>query len=222
MWHLSITMSKILPKKIPRSKLGEGGRTYRGLNSAFASSSFKWIKLGNNKIIFRPSSMMGEWQKLQRTLQGSLCSMDFSVGSYHSRLWWPFEKLMSSLWKMAAHWKGAAAIGLLALDSHVHSKCEQAEQFEDRRYEGEGRKLGKEREETKHTMLRLTRRAMAQLAIQRLLPANLILDLPAMAIGLIQRIELLVVLVDAIRRALLPRRDARCALAAALVLVHSC
>lgn len=34
--------------------------------------------------------------------------MDFSVGSYHSREWWPWVKLMSVLWKMAAHWKGAA------------------------------------------------------------------------------------------------------------------
>jgi hypothetical protein len=39
--------------------------------------------------------------------------MDFSVGSYHSRSWWPFVKLMSSLWKMAAHWKGAAGLVLV-------------------------------------------------------------------------------------------------------------
>lgn len=31
-------------------------------------------------------------------------------GSYHSRLWWPLVKLMSSLWKMAAHWNGAAEL----------------------------------------------------------------------------------------------------------------
>ena len=44
--------------------------------------------------------------------------MDFSVGSYHSRSWWPLVKLMSSLWKMAAHWKGAAALdGLVYLCS---------------------------------------------------------------------------------------------------------
>jgi hypothetical protein len=27
--------------------------------------------------MLRPSSMMGEWQKEQRTLQGSWCAMDF-------------------------------------------------------------------------------------------------------------------------------------------------
>ena len=62
--------------------------------------------------MLRPSSMMGLWQKEQRTLQGSLCSVDLEDGSYHSRLWWPFLKLMSSLWKMAAHWKGAAESGV--------------------------------------------------------------------------------------------------------------
>lgn len=56
--------------------------------------------------------MMGLWQNEQRTLQGSLCSVDLEDGSYHSRLWWPFLKLMSSLWKMAAHWKGAAVLGV--------------------------------------------------------------------------------------------------------------
>jgi hypothetical protein len=60
--------------------------THLGLNSALASgSSFKWTKLGNNRIMLRPSSMMGAWQYEQRTLQGNLCSMDFDVGSYHSR-----------------------------------------------------------------------------------------------------------------------------------------
>ena len=33
--------------------------------------------------------------------------MDLLVGSYHPRSWWPLVKLMSVLWKMAAHWKGA-------------------------------------------------------------------------------------------------------------------
>jgi hypothetical protein len=60
--------------------------------------------------MFLPSSMMGLWQKEQRTLQGSLCSIDFELGSYHSRSWCPLEKLISSLWKMAAHWNGAAKI----------------------------------------------------------------------------------------------------------------
>lgn len=90
-------------------RVGLDRQTYLGLKLSFASCVSKWIKLGNSNIIFRPSSMMGEWQKLQRTLQGSWCSVDLDVGSYHSRSWWPCEKLMSSLWKMAAHWKGAAA-----------------------------------------------------------------------------------------------------------------
>lgn len=38
--------------------------------------------------------------------------MDFVDGSYHSRLWWPEVKFMSVLWKMAAHWKGAAGVGV--------------------------------------------------------------------------------------------------------------
>lgn len=79
-----------------------------GLNRSLSSWFSKSIRLGNNKIMFRPSSMIGLWQNEQRILQGSLCSMDFSVGSYHSKSWCPFEKLTSSLWKMAAHCSGAA------------------------------------------------------------------------------------------------------------------
>lgn len=74
----------------------------------WSSVVLRWIKLGNSRIMFLPSSMIGLWQYEQRTLHGSLCSTLLSVGSYHSRSWWPFWKLMSSLWKMAAHWKGAA------------------------------------------------------------------------------------------------------------------
>lgn len=59
--------------------------------------------------MLRPSSMIGLLQKEQRTLHGSLCSLLLLDGSYHSRSWWPWVKLMSSLWKMAAHWNGAAA-----------------------------------------------------------------------------------------------------------------
>lgn len=82
---------------------------------------------------------MGEWQKEQRTLHGSLCSMDFVDGSYHSSEWWPCVKLMSSLWKMAAHWKGAA------------KQCKLLEFL--------GCNVGK------RTVLRLAGRAMAQLAV---------------------------------------------------------
>lgn len=35
--------------------------------------------------MFLPSSIMGEWQKEQRTLQGRWWDMDFEEGSYHSR-----------------------------------------------------------------------------------------------------------------------------------------
>ena len=52
-------------------------------------------------------------------------------------------------------------------------------------------------------MLRLARRAMTQLAIQRRFPAQLILDLAAMAAGLVPRLELLRV-VHAVRRTELP------------------
>ena len=58
---------------------------YLGLKLALSSSVLRWTKLGKSKIMFLPSSMMGLWQKEQRTLQGSLCSIDFSLGSYHSR-----------------------------------------------------------------------------------------------------------------------------------------
>ena len=57
--------------------------------------------------MFLPSSMMGDRQYAQLTLQGSLCLVVFSELSYQPRSWWPCVKLMSSLWKMAAHWKGA-------------------------------------------------------------------------------------------------------------------
>lgn len=53
-------------------------------------------------------------------------------------------------------------------------------------------------------MLRLARRAMAKLAIQRLLPAQLVLHLPAVAVGFVSSLELVVRLMDAVGRALLP------------------
>lgn len=122
---------------------------------------------------------MGEWQKEQRTLQGSLCSMDFSVGSYHSRSWWPWVKFMSSLWKMAAHWKGAA-INVRCVTCLNPIKMMLL------------------------TVLGLTGGAMAQLAVQRLPSAELVLDFSAMAVGLILDIEVVGLLVDTVRCALFP------------------
>lgn len=57
--------------------------------------------------MFLPSSMIGVRQYAQLTLQGSLCTVVFSELSYQPRSWTPLVKLMSSLWNMAAHWKGA-------------------------------------------------------------------------------------------------------------------
>jgi hypothetical protein len=54
------------------------------------------------------------------------------------------------------------------------------------------------------TMLRLTSRTMAQLAIQRLLATEFVPDLPAVAARLVARLEVLVGLVDAVRGAELP------------------
>lgn len=54
------------------------------------------------------------------------------------------------------------------------------------------------------SMLRLTSRAMAQLAIQWLFPAQLILDLATMAAGVVQRVEPIVVLVNSVWGTLLP------------------
>lgn len=72
-----------------------------------SSGVLKSIKVGNNKIMFLPSSMMGVLQYAQLTLHGSLWTQVFSELSYHPRSWWPWVKLMSSLWKIAAHWNGA-------------------------------------------------------------------------------------------------------------------
>ena len=53
-------------------------------------------------------------------------------------------------------------------------------------------------------MLRLARCAMAQLAVQRLSSAQLVLDLSAVAVGLVLDVKVVVLLVDAVWRALLP------------------
>jgi hypothetical protein len=59
----------------------------------------------------------------------------------------------------------------------------------------------------KHTMLGLTRTTMAQLGIQRRVPTKLIFDPLAVAIRLVQRLKMLLGLVDAIRRLRLPFLD---------------
>jgi len=69
-------------------------------------------------------------------------------------------------------------------------------------------------------MLCLAGRAVTELAVQWLLPTQLILDLAAVAAGLVADGEVLVALVDAVWRALLPLRDALGGLAAGLILVH--
>lgn len=48
-----------------------GQTTHCGLNLALASSVFKCIRLGNSRIMFLPSSMIGLLQKLHRTLHGN-------------------------------------------------------------------------------------------------------------------------------------------------------
>lgn len=71
-------------------------------------------------------------------------------------------------------------------------------------------------------MLRLTSRAMAQLAVQRLLTTELILHLPAMAASLIADFEVLIRVVYPVRRALLPLIDARNARLGIDIWIHLC
>ena len=113
-------------------------RPYFGAKFFLASSEVNLIRLGNNSIILRPSSIIGvlpinsrsAWvwhicdqsvnryepavpvnlQCLHLTLQGNVCSSRLLSGLYHSRFWWPKWKLISSLWNIAAHWNGAPAL----------------------------------------------------------------------------------------------------------------
>jgi hypothetical protein len=55
-----------------------------------------------------------------------------------------------------------------------------------------------------HTVLGLARGAMAQLAVEGLPPAELVLDLAAVAVGLVLDVKVLAVLVDAVRGTLFP------------------
>lgn len=61
---------------------------------------------------------------------------------------------------------------------------------------------------------------MAQLRVERLLATKLILDLSAMAIGLIQRVELVIILMNSVWGALLPLAKTRSLGTAALIFVH--
>jgi hypothetical protein len=69
-------------------------------------------------------------------------------------------------------------------------------------------------------MLRLTSRAMAQLAVQRLLSTQLVLNLSAMAVGFIFDREVLIRFVDLVRSSLLPLADSGGALTTCLILIH--
>lgn len=71
-------------------------------------------------------------------------------------------------------------------------------------------------------MLCLAGCAMAQLAVEWLAAAQLVLDLAAMAVGCVLDIEAVNLLVmHTVWRALLPLRDTGGRLAAALILIHS-
>ena len=71
-------------------------------------------------------------------------------------------------------------------------------------------------------MLCLAGCAVAELAVERLAAAQLVLDLAAVAVGCVLDVEVVELpVVHAVRRALLPLRDAGGRLAAALILVHS-
>lgn len=84
---------------------------YDGSKFFLSSSFLKSMRVGKSKIMFLPSSIIGVRQYAQLTLHGSLCTHVLSDDSYQPRSWWPRVKLMSSLWKMAHHWKGAAICG---------------------------------------------------------------------------------------------------------------
>lgn len=101
---------------------------------------------------------------------------------------------MSSLWKMAAHWNGAAVeCQSYGMPSSVRVRL---------------------------TMLGLASGAMAQLRVQWLLTRQLVLDLAAVAARLVTDLEVLVGFVDSVRRSLLPLRQAFGLLTASLIFVH--
>lgn len=70
-------------------------------------------------------------------------------------------------------------------------------------------------------MLCLACSTVAELAVERLAAAQLVLDLAAVAVGCVLDIEILSLVVDAVWRTLLPLGDTGGGLAAALILIHS-
>lgn len=72
----------------------------------------------------------------------------------------------------------------------------------------------------RRTVLGLAGGAVAQLRVERLLAAQLVLDLPAMAAGLVTSLEAVVGLVDPVRGSLLPLGLALGGLVLCLVAVH--
>ena len=69
-------------------------------------------------------------------------------------------------------------------------------------------------------MLRLTRGAMAQLRVQRLLPAQLKLHSSAVTVALKLRVKVLIWLVSSVRRLLLPLVWAMSSLLSSVILIH--
>lgn len=69
-------------------------------------------------------------------------------------------------------------------------------------------------------VLRLAGRAVAQLGVEGLFAAELVFYLAAVAFGFVAGIELIVGLVDAVGRALLPLAESGRGLTAGLILVH--
>lgn len=176
--------------------------TYLGAKLSLSCWLLNLMSEGKSKIMLRPSSMIGLWQKEQRTLQGSWCSVDLEDGSYHSRSWWPFLKLMSSLWKMAAHWKGAAEAVVSTLVQGITRITRL--------------KL------SRLTMLGLACSAVAQLAIQWLLSAELVLDFAAVACGFVAGLEVLIGFVNLVGSLGLPVIEASLGLLGLLFGRHLC
>lgn len=109
--------------------------------------------------------------------------VDLAVGSYHPRSWCPLVKLMSVLWKMAAHWKGAFTRTLkVSYSASI--------------------KIGMMREA--YPVHALTRRAVAVLGVQWLFATELILHGAAVAFSSPFDVKLVAVVVDLVGRAELP------------------
>jgi len=105
---------------------------------------------------------------------------------------------------MAAHWKGAA-VEYVSANAFIHCKNVVV--------------VGKRR---RLTMLCLASGAMAQLRVKRFTPAQLIPDLATMAVGLVLDVELVIVLMDLVRRTLLPLIETFTVLLASGVLLTRC